>query len=310
MEFSANLMSPTLAPGPWAAEREAEGWDVVTVADHLWTSTRPYPHVWVTATALATATRTIRVGTAFANNLFRHPVEFVQASLALQSVSGGRFEAGLGAGWAQLEMEQTGRPFPPPGERAGRYLEALRIARELFDHGEVDFVGRWYEVHVPRIGPRPAVPPPLVGSLGGPRTIRGGVGLLDRVEVKVASAVTSGGGLDLAALGRLPVSHARRLIAEIRAERADVPLSVFALCRVGDDEATRAFAAGFERDSFYGPFMGPAAQVAEAMWGLAELGVDRVQVSPFNDDAYAHLAPHLFGTEVSRRRATPAASPA
>jgi len=155
-------------------------------------------------------------------------------------------------------------------------------------------------VRVPRIGPRVGAPPPLVGSLGGPRTISGGVALVDRVEVKVASAVTSAGGLDLGALARLPVAHARHLIDDVRRHRDDVPLSIFALCRVGDDAATKAFAAGFEPDSFYGRFMGPAAMVAEAMCELADLGIDRVQVSPFNDDAYEQLAPYLFPSGSSR----------
>ena len=99
MEFCPNFISVDDDPAQWARDREAEGYPIISVADHI-SSPQPHPHVWVTATTFAMATERIRVMIAFANNLVRSPVEFAQAALALQRVSGGRCEAGLGAGWA------------------------------------------------------------------------------------------------------------------------------------------------------------------------------------------------------------------
>ncbi len=56
MRYTANLLDAEVDPRVWAAAREAEGWHALSVADHLFTGRRAYPHVFVTATALALAT--------------------------------------------------------------------------------------------------------------------------------------------------------------------------------------------------------------------------------------------------------------
>ena len=100
--FVATLMSSEESPGDWARAREAEGWHGLAVPDHVFIETRPVAHMWVTATELALATESVAIATSFANNLLRSPVEFAQASLAVHRASGGRFEAGLGAGWERV----------------------------------------------------------------------------------------------------------------------------------------------------------------------------------------------------------------
>ncbi len=298
MELVANLMSVDVDPEAWARQREAEGWDVLSVADHLWSTRRPFPHLWVTLTAVATATERVRVTSAFANNLFRSPVEFAQASLALHAVSGGRFEAGLGAGWSRDELERTGRPFPSAGERVERYVEALQIVRELFHTGRCDFEGTHYRAQVDVMGPMTDPPPLLVGSVGGPRMIREAVPLLDRVELKAAGSATRGGSLDLAALGQIPRSHLVELVAAVRERKPGIPLGMFVLCSVGTDDATKAMAAALPPDSLYGGFFGEAAKVADAIASLEELGIERAQVSPFNGEAFALLAAELRADRV------------
>src|SRR3712207_3396712 len=144
MEFLANLMSCDENPAAWARQREIEGWDVLGCADHLFTPARPYPHVWVTLATMAAATSRVRLASSFANNLFRSPVEFAQAALQMQAVSGGRFEAGLGAGWERDEAEGASLSYPPPGARAGRYAEAVQIVRDLLAKGTCSFHGRYY----------------------------------------------------------------------------------------------------------------------------------------------------------------------
>ena len=100
-------------------------------------------------------------------------INFAQAALQMQSVSGGRFEAGLGARWSRDEAVGAGIGYPSAGVRAGRYIEAIQIVRALLATGACSFVGQHHQVNVPPIGPRPSCgPPPLVASLGGERTIR------------------------------------------------------------------------------------------------------------------------------------------
>lgn len=293
MEFVANFMSVGLQPVDWARRREAEGWQVLGVADHFWSGGRAFPHLWVTLGAMAVATSTARLTSSFANNLFRSPVEFAFASAQMQLVSGGRFEAGLGAGWSRDEAELTGIGYPGPGVRASRYREAVTIVASLLRTGACEFAGEHYRVAVPLFGPRPDPPPPLVASLGGDRTIREIAPLVDRVELKLISSATRGGALDTAAMAAIPRSHLADLVAKVRAVNPDVPLGVFALCAAGSDARTRATADALG-DSFLGGFFGEPAKVADTMRSLAELGIGRVQVSPFSEASFELLAADLF----------------
>ena len=69
--------------------------------------------------------------TAYANNLMRSPVEYAQAALSLHALSGGRFQVGLGAGWAKGEIIASGLKYPTSRERAERFREAVIIVRQL-----------------------------------------------------------------------------------------------------------------------------------------------------------------------------------
>ena len=292
VECIANFLSADEPPGAWAARREEEGWSVLGCADHFFSPNRSYPHVWVTLATFAAVTSRALLTTSFANNLFRTPVEFAQASLQMHAVSGGRFEAGLGAGWDKQEAEAAGIEYPSAGVRAGRYLEAIQIVRQLLADGSCSFHGRYYDVEVPVLGPRHDSPPRLVASLGGDRTIREIAPLVDRVELKLISSATRGGSLDVPALAEIPRSHLDDLVAKVRAVNPTVPLGVFVLCSVGDDDSTRSLEKALG-DSFIGGFFGSAPKVAESLHDLAEAGISRVQISPFAGSSFELLAPHL-----------------
>jgi alkanesulfonate monooxygenase SsuD/methylene tetrahydromethanopterin reductase-like flavin-dependent oxidoreductase (luciferase family) len=293
MQFIANFMSCDEHPVAWAQRREAEGWDVLGCADHLWSSNRPFPHVWVTLGAFAAATTRPQLTTSFANNLLRSPVEFALASLQMQQLSGGRFEAGLGAGWSRAEIEGIGDAYPSPGQRVERYREAIEIVRTLLTERRCTYEGRYYNVDVPKLGPVPVDgPPPLVASLGGRRSIREIAPLVDRVELKMISAATKDGALDLGIAATIPRQHVADLVAQVREVNPTVPLGVFVLCSAGDDATTRAMQSALG-DSFAGGFHGPAAKVAESMMSLAEFGIDRIQVSPYTESSFEALAEHL-----------------
>jgi len=295
VEFIANFMTVDLDPATWARQREAEGWHVLGCADHLWSGTRPFPHAWVTLGVFAATTSRCQLTTSFANNLFRSPVEFAQAAWQMQLVSNGRFEAGLGAGWSKDEAVGASIEYPEPRDRAGRLIEAVHIVRQLFDTGKASYHGAYYDIEVPFLGPQehPIAPPPLVASLGGDRTIKGAGPYCDRIELKLISAATRDGALDLPKLASIPISHLHDLVAKVRAVNETAPLSVFILCSVGDDPQTKAVEEMLG-DSFFGGFYGHPEKVASSMHALADAGLARVQVSPFSADSFEKLAPHLF----------------
>jgi hypothetical protein len=214
---------------------------------------------------MAAATSRATLTTSFGNNLLRTPVEFAQASLQMQAVSGGRFEAGLGAGWTRDEVVGASLTYPEAPERADRYAEAMGVVRTLLRDGACRHVGPHYDIDVPKIGPRPPQgPPPLVASLGGPKTIRLVAPLVDRVELKIISSATRDGALELPKLADIPRQHLLDLVARVRAVNETAPLGVFILCSVGDDEMTRT-TEKLLGDSFLGGFYGSAAKVADSM---------------------------------------------
>ena len=293
MEYVTNLMDVGVDPGEWGRRREAQGWQVVSVADHFFTETRPFPHVWVSAAAIAQATSTVTITTAFANNLFRSPVEVAQAALQMHHVSGGRFELGLGAGWAKAEMERSGMVYPEPRDRAGMFIEATQVIRSLLHTGACTFAGQYYDIDVDMVGPVSDQPPLLVGSVGGPRTVREVTPHLDRVEIKASSASTRGGALDIPVMAQIPDQHLIDMIERVRAVDPDIPIGMFVLCNAGEDDFTRQQQAVMG-DQLYSRFFGPPGHVAEGLAWLAELGVSRAQLSPFDDASLDCLAPLLF----------------
>jgi alkanesulfonate monooxygenase SsuD/methylene tetrahydromethanopterin reductase-like flavin-dependent oxidoreductase (luciferase family) len=292
VECAPNLVDAGVDPAEWARTREAEGWPVLACADHLWDATRAYPHWAVTLTQFAAATTRPTITSSFANNLLRSPVEFAQAALSLQRASGGRFEAGLGAGWLEAEITGIGGRYPAPGERAARYREAMVVVRELLHHGRCTFEGEHVRVDVPMIGPAVPVPPPLVASVGGPRTIREVVPLVDRVELKISSVATRGGALELAKMPTIDRDHVKRLVGLVREVSDTVPIGAFLLVGAGDDPRVLAIKQSFG-DSLMGSLLGEPEAVAEAIRSFADLGIERCQLTPYSAETFPLLAPHL-----------------
>lgn len=293
MEYVTNLMDVGVNPGEWGRRREAQGWHVLSVADHFFTETRPFPHVWVSAAAIAEATTDVTITTAFTNNLLRSPVEVAQAALQMQNVAEGRFELGLGAGWAREELVRAGMPYPQPRDRAGAFIEAVQIVRSLLHTGAASFAGEYYQVDVAQLGPVSAQPPPLVGSVGGPRTMEHVTPHLDRVELKASSASTRGGKLDLPVMAAIPDQHLIDMIARVRDIRPDIEIGLFVLCNAAEDDFTRGLQE-LMGSNLYSRFFGPPAHVVEGLAWLEELGISRAQLSPFDDSSLDRLAPLLF----------------
>jgi probable F420-dependent oxidoreductase len=92
----------------------------------------------------------------------------------LDVLSGGRVEAGIGAGWMLPDYEQAGMSFDAPGVRVSRMIEAVQIIKGLFGGESFSFSGDHYTItdHEARPLPmRPGGPPVLIAG-GGPRMLR------------------------------------------------------------------------------------------------------------------------------------------
>ena len=297
MEYFVNFPAGSvLHPGRWAAEKEAEGWQGVCASDHLWVGNTRYPHVFVAATQMACATSRIRITTSFCNNLFRSPVEFAQAALALQAAAEGRFEAGLGAGWSKDEIDALGEPYPEGAVRIARYVEALTITRNLLQTGQCSFHGNHYQVDITgdrQLAPLSASPPPLIAAAGGPVALRRITPLVDRVEIKASSRSTRAGHLDFPVMATVTAAEIREQVARVRAIAPDKPLGIFILTGVGDSPAVQGLKAALG-GGYLSRFLGAADAVAAALRELADLGISRVQLTELAPGSHSRLAPHLL----------------
>jgi probable F420-dependent oxidoreductase len=160
--------APTAEQWASTARRAEElGFSTFLIPDTLGPTLAPIPAL----TTVATATRTIRVGSyVFANDM-RHPVMLARECAALDFLSGGRFELGLGAGRPGIEADyrKLGMPLESGGVRVERLAEAVGIMKRLFAGEKVDAEGRHYTVSQADAYPRPVQrphPPILIAASG------------------------------------------------------------------------------------------------------------------------------------------------
>ncbi len=291
IQYVANLVGNHVEPVEWARRREAEGWHGVGVADHLWAGTTTFPHWAVTLGQIAAVTERVTIQSCFANNLLRSPVEYAQAALTLQRASNGRFEAGLGAGWARQETEGSGLRFPSAGERVERYVEAITIVRQLLTSGNCNYSGAHYEIDVPCLGPTVDRPPPLIIAAGGPRSIREAAPLADRVELTFNAAATRNGDLRPERLSELGREHLEELIDMAERAAPSVPRGIFLTVACGRSAVVTRL-----RDTMalgIGGLAGSPDEVAATVRSLVDHRIDRVQLTPATPETLDLLAPLL-----------------
>jgi probable F420-dependent oxidoreductase len=122
----------------------------------------------------AEATERLRVGTLVLGNDYKHPAVVAKEFATLDLLSGGRVEAGIGAGWQKSDYDAIGFPYDGPGTRIERLEEALTIMKGAWGEGPFSLAGKHYTITAYDGIPKPAQqprPPILVGG-GGPKLLR------------------------------------------------------------------------------------------------------------------------------------------
>jgi alkanesulfonate monooxygenase len=92
----------------------------------------PTTDAWTTLAGLARETSTIRLGTLVSPVTFRIPGNLAKVIQTADEMSGGRIEAGFGAGWNDEEHAQLGIPFPSLAERYDMLAEELALIHGLW----------------------------------------------------------------------------------------------------------------------------------------------------------------------------------
>jgi probable F420-dependent oxidoreductase len=153
------------ASGPAAVElaqaAEAAGFDSIWTVEHVvvphgYQSRYPYsptgrmgsgledfpipdPLIWLAY--IASATRTIKLGTAILILPQRNPVVTAKAAATLDHLAGGRrVLLGIGVGWLAEEFASLGVPFEDRGPRTDEYVAAMRA---LWSQERASFKGRF-----------------------------------------------------------------------------------------------------------------------------------------------------------------------
>lgn len=119
----------------------------------------------------AAVTTRVRLGLAIINGPFYSPVAVAKQFAALDVLSNGRLDGGVGLGWAPAEYAAAGVPMEHRGKRFDEWLDCLDV---LLTGEEVAFDGTYYTVPKSRIAPRPVQqprPPVLIGG-SAPRALR------------------------------------------------------------------------------------------------------------------------------------------
>jgi len=134
----------------------------------------PCLEAWVTLTGIAQATNRIRIGCMVNGVHYRHPAVLANMASALDIVSQGRFELGLGAGWNELESGAYGIELGSLKERFDRFDEALIVINSLLTEESTSFSGAYYSLQEARNEPKgPQQPLPIcIGGTGEKRTLR------------------------------------------------------------------------------------------------------------------------------------------
>ena len=114
---------------------EDMGFQSLCRSDHLTglagESRRPSLETWTSLTVLALRTRRVRFGPMVSPVTFYHPALLAKMAVALDTLSGGRLDLGLGGGWNEHEHVMFGIPLPPMKERLDRLEAAARYIRAL-----------------------------------------------------------------------------------------------------------------------------------------------------------------------------------
>jgi len=131
------------------------------------------------ASAIATRTRRLRVGTAIQILPLNHPLRIAEEVATVDQISHGRFEFGIGRSGAPRAYEVFGVPY---AESQARFREALEIIREAWKGEPFSYTGEFFRVENATVSPRPYQNPhppirmaatteetfPMVGRLGLP----------------------------------------------------------------------------------------------------------------------------------------------
>lgn len=162
-----------------AVEADRSGFDTVMLMDHFFQLPMLGPpdqdmlEAYTTLAALSQHTSTARLAALVTGNTYRNPAVLAKMVTALDVMSGGRAQLGIGAGWFELEHDALGVEFGTFTDRFEKLEEALQIILPMLRDERPTFTGTHYRVKeaINRPAPLSRIPV-MVGGSGERKTLR------------------------------------------------------------------------------------------------------------------------------------------
>jgi len=236
MDFGASMFFTdySMRPGALGQALEARGFESVWAPEHSHIPSsrlsqpasggelgKQYYDVmdpFVTLTAAAMATRTLKIATGVCLVIQRDTIQTAKLVASLDQVSGGRFLFGIGGGWNREEMADHGAEFKTRFKKMREQIEAMRA---IWTQSEPEYHGDIVDFPKMRTWPKPVqkpYPPVIVGGAfphSARRAIRYGDGWVPNASRPGYADVTE----------FLP--QFRQLAADAGRDPASVPISIF-----------------------------------------------------------------------------------
>ncbi|HJU19052.1 MAG TPA: LLM class F420-dependent oxidoreductase [Stellaceae bacterium] len=243
MDFGAAMFFTdyAMAPGELARALEARGFESLWAPEHshIPSSRRsPFPSggelpkkyydtmdPFVSLTAAAAATRTLKLGTGICLVIQRDTIQTAKLVASIDQVSGGRFLFGIGGGWNAEEMADHGTEFTT---RFKKMREQIAAMKEIWTRSEPEYQGELVRFPPMRSWPKPVQtphPPVIVGGAfpyGARRAVRYGDGWIPHLRRPHYEDVT----------GFLP--QFRAMAQEAGRDPAAVPVTVWGVAEDRD----------------------------------------------------------------------------
>ena len=147
-------------------------YESVWVYDHFHTVPSPTQdptfECWSLMAALSQVTESVRIGQMCTCNSYRNPAYLTKVASTIDSMSGGRLEFAIGAGWYDQEYKAYGYEYPSAGVRLKMLEEALQIYIAMNTEDKASFEGEYYSITNAINQPKPLKKPyPPLWVCGG-----------------------------------------------------------------------------------------------------------------------------------------------
>jgi F420-dependent oxidoreductase-like protein len=157
-----------------AVQAERLGFESIWLFDHFHTIPKPTDEItfesFTSLSALAAMTRRVRLGHIVICTAYRNPALTAKMISTLDTISAGRMELGIGAGWKRDEWLAYGYGFPETKERLARLGDDLEVITRMLagdKHMHATYEGKYSSVHDAINVPKPIQKPRVPIMVGG-----------------------------------------------------------------------------------------------------------------------------------------------